>query len=126
MAANRTPNDRARWLSAPNLVTALRSVGSPALILLAINDKAGGVAIVVAILVVTEWLDGFLARTLHQESEFGARLDTIADASFYTSLLVALVALSPEVMKREAAWIAAAIGSYAVSWLSGLLKFRLE
>ena len=40
MAANRTPTDRAHWLSAPNLVTALRIVGSPALILLAINDKA--------------------------------------------------------------------------------------
>lgn len=123
MAASQSSTERQRWLSAPNVVTALRVFGSPTLILLALNDLAVGVAIVVAILVFTEWLDGFLARTLHQESELGARLDTIADASFYVSILVALVILSP-VVTREAAWMAAAIISFAGSCLVSLIKFR--
>lgn len=123
MAAVPPPTNRARWLTAPNLVTGLRIVGSPALIGLAMDNQAVGVAVVVAILVFTECLDGFLARALHQESAFGARLDTVADASFYCSLLIALVILAPELMQRESSWIAAAIVSYAGSWLAGFLKF---
>lgn len=123
MVSTESSNPSTRRLSAPNLVTGLRVIGSPALVLLAMNDQPVWVAVVVTALVFTEWLDGFLARTLHQESAFGARLDTVADASFYTSLLVALVILNHEAMHREAGWIAAAIGAYALSWLVALFKF---
>ena len=124
MAARRRTTEPVRLLSACNVVTSLRIVGTPAIVLFALNDNPLGAGIVVAMLVFTEWLDGFLARALHQESEFGARLDTVADAAFYLSLLVALLIFSPDAIRREAVWIAGAIGSYAGSWLAALIKFR--
>lgn len=102
----------------------MRIVGSPALVVLAYSQRPMAVAAVVVLLVFTEWLDGVLARALHQRSKLGARLDTVADASFYTSLLATLVILFPQAMASQAGWIAAAIGSYAVSWLATLTKFR--
>lgn len=114
-----------RWLTVPNLITGLRIVGSPALVLLACSQRPMAVATVVAFLVFTEWLDGVLARALHQRSKLGARLDTVGDASFYTCLLVSLAILFPEAMTRQAGWMAAAIGSYAISWLAALAKFRM-
>jgi CDP-diacylglycerol--glycerol-3-phosphate 3-phosphatidyltransferase len=76
------------------------------------------------ILVFTEWLDGFLARGLNGESVTGARLDTIADALFYSSLLAAVFVLNPTLIRDEAIWIAAAAGSYLCSWLASWIKFR--
>ncbi|WDI43964.1 CDP-alcohol phosphatidyltransferase family protein [Bremerella sp. P1] len=113
-----------RWLTAPNVVTSLRIIGSPVMIVLAYQQQSMAVAILVAFLVFTEWLDGVLARTLHQHSALGARLDTVADAAFYTSLLIAIGLMFPDVTVREAWWIAAAIVSYAISWLVALIKFR--
>ena len=75
-------------------------------------------------LVFTEWLDGFLARRLHVTSVVGARLDTIADAIFYSSLLAAIVILRPALIGQETIWIAAAVASYLLSWLASWLKFQ--
>lgn len=113
-----------RWLTASNVITSLRIIGSPAMIVLAYYQYATGVVVLVSFLVFTEWLDGVVARTLHQESELGARLDTVADAVFYTSLLVAVGVMFPETTLREAWWITVAIFSYAMSWLVSLVRFR--
>jgi phosphatidylglycerophosphate synthase len=65
-----------------------------------------------------------LARKLHQESAAGARLDTVADAVFYSSLLLAVAALNPQMVFDELPWILVAIGSFLLSWLASWLKFR--
>lgn len=113
-----------RWLTSPNVVTLIRIIGSPGLMALAWFDQTLWLAVLAVLLVFTEWLDGFLARRLHVSSAVGARLDTIADAVFYWSLLIALVMLRPKLIAAEGVWIAAAIGSYAISWLASLVKFR--
>lgn len=113
-----------RWLTSPNLITSLRIVGSPLLVVMAYYQQPMTVAALVALLVFTEWLDGVLARMLHQQSTLGARLDTLADASFYSSLLISLVLLYPAVMRSQAEWMAAAIGSYAFSRFVARAKFR--
>jgi CDP-diacylglycerol--glycerol-3-phosphate 3-phosphatidyltransferase len=113
-----------QWASWPNLITALRIVGSPGLVVLAMARQPIWMGFLVILLVLTEWLDGFLARRLHEDSAFGARLDTIADALFYSSLLVAIHILNPALVGREATWILAAIGSYLYSWLASLTRFR--
>jgi len=75
-------------------------------------------------MVFTEWFDGFLARRLRATSALGARLDTIADAVFYSSLLAAIVILRPVLIGLETIWIAAAVTSYALSWLASWVKFK--
>lgn len=43
---------------------------------------------------ITDWLDGYLARRLGQESAFGAFLDPVADKLMVASALIILVALA--------------------------------
>lgn len=117
-------NPLKHWSTLPNWVTAARIVGSPGLIMLAMAGKPFWLASFAALLVFTEWLDGFLARRLHATSMIGARLDTIADAIFYSSLLAAVVILNPVVIYRETSWIAVAVASYLLSWLASGIKFR--
>jgi CDP-diacylglycerol--glycerol-3-phosphate 3-phosphatidyltransferase len=113
-----------RWLTWPNFITALRILGSPGLVVLALAEQLWWLGFLAIILIFTEWLDGFLARRSYGESVTGARLDTIADALFYSSLLVAVVILNPTLVRDEASWIAAAAGSYLCSWLASWIKFR--
>ena len=113
-----------RWLTAPNVITTSRIVGSPALVPLAIAQQLTWLAALAIFLVFTEWLDGYLARRSHVTSAVGARLDTVADAVFYSSVLIALIAYQPELVATEKYWMLVAITSYALSWLACLVKFR--
>ena len=72
----------------------------------------------------TDFLDGLLARALKQTSETGAKLDSWAD--FSTMLAVSFCAwkLWPEVIRREACFVVAALASYTVAVLCGFLKYR--
>ncbi|NND98876.1 MAG: phosphatidylglycerophosphate synthase [Pirellulaceae bacterium] len=105
-------------------MTLIRITGSPGIVIFAALDQIGWIVALVVVLVLTEWLDGFLARALHQESETGARLDTLADALFYGSLLIAAAVIEPNLLFRETTWIVLAIGTYVVSWIVSLIKFR--
>ena len=53
---------------------------------------------------ITDWLDGYLARTLGQTSAFGAFLDPVADKLMVAAALILLVWLA-----RVDAWIALVI-----------------
>lgn len=44
---------------------------------------------------VSDIADGFFARKLHQQSEFGAKLDSIADAAFFLSAAVVFARAIP-------------------------------
>ena len=121
--SNGEPKNDAGWFTLPNAITAVRIIGSPVLIVLGLLQLPWWLAILTGILVFTEWLDGFLARQLHVESAMGARLDTIADAIFYTSMLVAVACLVPERLLEEYVWIAIAVLSYLWSWIASWIKF---
>jgi CDP-diacylglycerol--glycerol-3-phosphate 3-phosphatidyltransferase/cardiolipin synthase len=54
------------------------------------NVAAAGIFLVAA---VTDWLDGWLARSLNQTSAFGAFLDPVADKLMVAAALIVLVRL---------------------------------
>ncbi len=121
------PNDAAPgnlWRTLPNLITCLRIIGSPGLVLLAYAREPLWLGLLALLLVGTEWLDGFIARCLHAESATGARLDTIADAVFSFAVLISVVVWKPALIRPESSLIAVAAGSYLLSWLTSFLRFR--
>ena len=68
----------ALW-TAPNLVTLSRLIFVPLLLALAYVGAANAFLTLLCISLVTDIVDGKLARRLGQASEFGARLDSWAD-----------------------------------------------
>lgn len=118
MTASRSPT-----LTVPNGIALLRLIGAPGLLLLAHAERPGLVLLAFLGLEASDWLDGKLAAVLDQRSTLGARLDSVADAVMYSSLLGALWILKGELFLAEWAWMAPAVLGYLVSWAVSLAKF---
>lgn len=111
-----------RW-NIPNALALFRLVGAVVLAGIAMTGATSAFAWLLLALLVSDWLDGKLAILLNQRTEFGARLDSTADAAMYGALLLGTVWLKWTFVAREWTWIAAVLLTFAVSAGAGLLKY---
>lgn len=80
-----------QYLTIPNALTALRGLGVPIFIWLALGVESDGWAILVlAIGGVTDYLDGKLARAWNQTSRFGELADPFIDRIYIVATLIVL------------------------------------
>jgi CDP-diacylglycerol---glycerol-3-phosphate 3-phosphatidyltransferase len=80
-------------LNAPNILTLIRILIIPVLIVVYFHPSASAneiVAFLFLLAAITDWLDGFLARRLDQGSPFGAFLDPVADKLIVATALILL------------------------------------
>ncbi len=69
-----------------NIVTLSRILGAPFLFLL--EPFSPAFLLLYAGLCLTDVIDGFVARTLHIESDLGRKLDSISDLTLYSIVLI--------------------------------------
>lgn len=75
----------------PNMFTLLRLILIPFILGFAFHGKLKISVLLICIAAITDFLDGFIARTFHLVSELGAKLDMIADKFFAGSLIICLI-----------------------------------
>lgn len=110
-------------LTVPNVICFIRIVGSFVLIGFAMANWRYLFVGLFLTLSISDWIDGKLARWLHQRSDFGARLDSTADAALYVGLLGGMVILCWSSLQHELVWLAVGISSYAMTTGFGLWKY---
>jgi phosphatidylglycerophosphate synthase len=112
-----------RWRVADGL-TGLRLLLIPGLWLAAVvgNGRVVGIGLLVA--GATDFLDGYLARRLKQESARGARLDALADNLLLISAAAWIQLLHPEILADNRAPITATACLYVGALSVGLVRFR--
>ena len=111
-------------LTIPNGLSALRIVLAPVSLALAYTGEHRAFLGVLIAMLVSDVLDGKLARLLQQTSDFGAKLDSWGDLTTYTTVPVCAVLLRPGVVAGEAPFFWLVVGSYVVPVAIGFLKFR--
>ncbi len=79
-----------RVLTVPNLISALRLLLVPVFAVLILRHDDVAALIVLAVSGATDWLDGVLARRLHQVSKLGQLLDPAADRLYILATLLGL------------------------------------
>jgi cardiolipin synthase len=80
-----------RIVTVPNLLSALRLVGVPVFLWLALGPRADWAALGILVFAgVSDYLDGRLARALNQTSRLGTLLDPLADRLYILATIVAL------------------------------------
>jgi len=107
----------------PNMICIGRAIGSFGLVWIAIKGWPYWFAGVYAVLNLSDFVDGKLARYLKQRSDLGARLDSFADSVLYGALIIGALILSWDMIQHELVWLAAGIISYLTTSCYGLLKF---
>jgi cardiolipin synthase len=90
-AAAESAGSTGRILTVPNLISFARLLGVPLFLYLFLVTHADVAALVVlAVGGLSDWVDGYVARRLHQVSRLGELLDPVADRLYILATLVAL------------------------------------
>ena len=110
--------------SFPNILSASRIVIAPVLIYCAWAGHKNLFIIFLVISLLSDALDGFLARKLNAVTEAGAKLDSIGDLATYVVLPVCAWWLWPEIIQREAPYIVIAVVAYFLPLIAGIVKFH--
>ncbi len=108
----------------PNTLCFIRLMGSFLLVYLAARGNETAFVWCFVALVATDWIDGKLAILLNQRTQFGARLDSAADATLFTALLFGICWLKGDFLVAHATWFVGVAVSYALTSVAGLIRFR--
>ncbi len=111
-------------LTVPNVLSGLRLLLIPVLLMLAWRGQSILFSGLLLFSLLTDNLDGYLARRLNQRTELGAKLDSWADAATWLMLPLCGWWLHPEALRAEAPWLAAGLGSFLASIAFGFIKYQ--
>jgi cardiolipin synthase len=107
-----------------NTLTASRLVTVPLMLLSAWLQRPGWFAVFFGYALVSDLVDGSIARALGQATPFGARLDSICDAAVYLTAPIAALVLYPVLREQEWITIGAVFVAYVVPIVMGYIKYR--
>lgn len=110
-------------LNIPNLISVFRLAIVPILLYVAWTGKPTLFLVLFSCMLVSDCIDGFLARKLNQVSELGAKLDSWSDFAMYMSLPVCGWWLWPDVIRREAPFVIIVVSCYIIPDILGFLKY---
>jgi CDP-diacylglycerol--glycerol-3-phosphate 3-phosphatidyltransferase len=108
----------------PNLVSFIRILMVPVLFYLAITQQPYWFIGVLLFAEFTDVLDGFLARTLHQTTKMGARLDSWGDFAIYSTIAICAWILWPDILQQEILYFTIIVLSFTLPVLVGFIKFH--
>jgi CDP-diacylglycerol--glycerol-3-phosphate 3-phosphatidyltransferase len=112
------------WLApVPNLLSAARALAVPVLVALALAEQRTAFTWVLIPALLSDILDGWIARAFHLESRIGATLDSVADTLMLFVSVFGIWTFHPEVI-REHAWLCgAAVGLWALEDVLALFRY---
>ncbi|MHC4711286.1 MAG: CDP-alcohol phosphatidyltransferase family protein [Planctomycetota bacterium] len=112
------------WRLRHGSLSTFRILCFPVLLALAWNGETAPFLVLFGIGLLSDLLDGVLARGLGLESDFGARLDQWGDFALWLSFAVGAIWLWPEIVRREAPYAVLAITCLLLPTAIAYAKYR--
>lgn len=116
--------NKKEFLTIPNLITSYRLLIDPVILYFIIADKETLFAIFLTINLLSDALDGFLARRLKQETEIGAKLDGFADNFTYVLAFIGIFVFRMEEIRPHMVSFIIMITMLVSTVIVSLIKFR--
>jgi CDP-diacylglycerol--glycerol-3-phosphate 3-phosphatidyltransferase len=110
-------------LTISNVLTFYRMVSAPILLYISFFGNKPIFIIIFITAILSDFLDGKVARKLGQTTEFGATIDSIGDLLLIIVLPICVWKLWPEIFDEEKAFILLILLGDLISMSAGLIKF---
>jgi len=110
-------------MTLPNLLSLSRIALAPFALLAAFFGSEILFYLLFSLMLVSDVLDGYIARKLHQCSKVGTKLDSIGDYVTYITIPFATWWLWPEIIREEAFYITTAFLLFLIPGMIARLKF---
>lgn len=111
-------------INVPNFLSLYRLITFPLILYLAFIGQEQAFVVLFIINIATDFFDGIIARRFNMESEFGARLDSIADIGTYILAFVGIYLFKLEELTPHLNSFYIFIAFYIASNLLCLIKFK--
>jgi len=111
-------------INVPNVLSFYRLISFPLILYLGIMHIERPFVVLFAINLVTDVLDGMIARFFNLQTEFGAKLDSIADFGTYILAIVGVFVFKESEFAPHMSSFLVFIGLFFGSYLLTLIKFR--
>ena len=108
----------------PNVITTYRLFVAPVILYFIISGQEKLFAIFLVISLLTDAVDGYIARRFKMETEIGARLDAFADYSTYILVFIGLFVFRLEELKPYLVSAIIFIGMLVLTVIVSVVKFR--
>jgi len=110
-------------ITIPNILSFYRLISFPVVLYFAINRIENIFVILLMIDLVTDVLDGFIARRFNMQSELGARLDSIADIGMFSLGIIGIFIFKANDFSPHLNLLYVFLGLYLLSNIISLIKF---
>lgn len=112
------------FLTIPNLITSYRLLAVPLILYFIFTGNEKMFAIFLIISLLTDILDGVIARLFHMETEIGAKLDSFADNFNYLLAFTGMIVFKMDDLRPHLPSFYLFIGMMVLTVIVSLIKFR--
>lgn len=111
-------------LNVPNLLSFYRLLSFPFVLYFVLIKHENIFAILLIINLITDALDGMIARAFNLQTEFGAKLDSYADIGMYISAIVGVIIFKSEDLAPHLISLYIFIAAFIIPKIISYYKFR--
>jgi len=111
------------WRNVPNALSIARIAAAPVLLGLAFAQHHTAFTWLLIPALVSDMVDGAIARAFNLQTELGARLDSIGDVVLTLAALAGIWAFHPEVYRNDWPALLLFMGAGLLEWVLALLRY---
>ncbi len=110
-------------LNVPNAISFYRLVMFPVILVLAVTGREEWFVVFLCVSLVSDILDGAIARFFNLQTRFGAGLDNLADIGTYILALYGIFRFRWEAIQPHAWFLYLFLGVFVVSYIVAFIRF---
>lgn len=107
-----------------NSLTFYRLLSAPVLMFLVIYNQSGVFKYLLAVSFLTDAIDGFLARRFNVRTDFGAKLDSIADQLTVAAAIIGMIFFKPGIIANEKILVVLLLILFLIQTAMALVRYH--
>lgn len=113
-----------KLLNIPNVLSGYRLLALPVIFYAMFSNNDKLFIVLLSVNLITDILDGFIARRFNMQTEFGARLDSTADIGTYICAFSGMFYFHYDFIQENAVVFIVLITTYVTPYLISFIKFK--